>query len=491
MSTRRSFLQSALLLPSLFAVNAFAQDAAKSSGTVTFADFESGDYSDWTTTGDAFGSRPATDALFPGKVKGFGGRAYASTFSPRRGVLAMGKAVSREFVVEKPVITFRIGGGNFPGQACLNLVVDGKIERTETGDGTAQLVGRSWDVSALVGKTARLEIVDSTQSERRGYVMVDDIQFGDGAPPGGRLLQVPNIESYRFYSQSVFANKDIAAAFGTTNKVLDRIEYDIWQRCLTPDLKHNPGESMEQLVVRLKNASLSVRDVSEDKPVYQFALACIISAWVKSHMRSLDLDKGVSLTGFDLQGNVVEFERYRSISPKKILQCVQIEGVCRHSATLIRSIALRSGLKCRYAAGSLRKFDGILNEKELPNHGWNVFDFGNIVLPSDGTPHTKPNSNEWARYARTYYPSFALDVLPRDPIAIDLFLARRYDDNGSGGYEDEDAEGVAHHRKSNGKSIRDGDDKLQNISYTEWFDTDIRRLNEVQNALYRSRKIKS
>ena len=81
-ATRRSFLQSALLLPSLFAVDAFARDNASTS----FADFESGDYSDWTIEGDAFGTKPATDALFPGKVRGFGGRAYASTFSPRRGL---------------------------------------------------------------------------------------------------------------------------------------------------------------------------------------------------------------------------------------------------------------------------------------------------------------------------------------------------------------------------------------------------------------------
>ena len=141
MSTRRSFLQSALLLPPPLSVDAFAQDNAPAS----FADFESGDYSDWTITGDALGTRPATDALFPGKVKGFGGTGYASTFSPRRGVLATGKAVSREFTIEKPVITFRIGGGNRPhqepgGKACLNLVVDGKVEHTETGDGSAQLL---------------------------------------------------------------------------------------------------------------------------------------------------------------------------------------------------------------------------------------------------------------------------------------------------------------------------------------------------------------
>ena len=130
---------------------------------------------------------PTTDTLYPGKITGFKGRGFACSLPVKQGNAATGKAISREFTIEKPFLTFRIGGGNHPGAACLNLVVDGKIERTETGDGSAQLVARSWDVSALVGKTARLEIVDDTQSDRRGYVMVDDIGFAS-IPTDTRLL---------------------------------------------------------------------------------------------------------------------------------------------------------------------------------------------------------------------------------------------------------------------------------------------------------------
>ncbi|MBC8104768.1 MAG: C39 family peptidase [Cytophagales bacterium] len=181
MSTRCIFLLTILLLTPPFAVPAPAQDMP-SPKTSPFADFESG-WGDWTTTGDAFGSAPATDALFPGKIRGFDGRGFLSTLHPRKGNLATGKAVSREFLVEKPSIAFRIGGGNFPGQACLNLVVDGKVERSATGSGTPTLSETSWDVSSLVGKKAHLEILDNTVSANRGYLLVDDIRFTDPPEP--------------------------------------------------------------------------------------------------------------------------------------------------------------------------------------------------------------------------------------------------------------------------------------------------------------------
>ena len=171
--TRRTFLHSALLLPPLFGASASAQDR----NSVTFADFEGGTWGDWTTEGQAFGTTPATDTLFPGKIFGFGGHGFVCTLHPRKGNAAVGRAVSREFTIEKPFISFKIGGGNFPGQACLNLIVEGRIVRTETGNGSSQLLVRSWDVSEFAGKTAHFEIIDSTQSESRGYILVDEIAF--------------------------------------------------------------------------------------------------------------------------------------------------------------------------------------------------------------------------------------------------------------------------------------------------------------------------
>jgi levanase len=116
MPTRRQFVQNALLLPTALTTGkAFTQDALKptaASTTEVFADFEGGNYDGWTIEGDAFGTAPATDALFPGKIKGFTGRSFLCSLHPRKGTAAIGKATSKEFTIEKPFLIFKIGGGN-------------------------------------------------------------------------------------------------------------------------------------------------------------------------------------------------------------------------------------------------------------------------------------------------------------------------------------------------------------------------------------------
>lgn len=190
MLTRRTFLQSALFLPAALASPAHAQQTASgtvpaqtASATEVFADFEGGNYDGWTIEGNAFGSAPATDALFPGKISGFTGRGFLCSLHPKKGNVATGKAISREFTITKPFITFKIGGGSHPNEACMNLVVDNQIVHTATGYDLPALSEALWDVSALVGKKAHLEVVDSTASPQRGYILIDDIQFTNGIIP--------------------------------------------------------------------------------------------------------------------------------------------------------------------------------------------------------------------------------------------------------------------------------------------------------------------
>ncbi len=92
MLTRRTLLQSALLLPTALTYPVRAQQAA--TGTVpakaapaieVFANFESGSYDGWTIEGNAFGSAPTTDALFPGQISGFTERGFLCSLHPRRG----------------------------------------------------------------------------------------------------------------------------------------------------------------------------------------------------------------------------------------------------------------------------------------------------------------------------------------------------------------------------------------------------------------------
>ncbi|MDB6134870.1 MAG: sacC [Verrucomicrobiales bacterium] len=167
-----------LCLPPLVSRLSAAED-------VVFADFEGPDYGPWLVGGAAFGKAPAKGAL-PGQmaVEGFAGTGLVNSFAG--GDNSRGTMSSSDFLIQKPYITFLIGGGGFAGKTCLNLVVDGKPVRTATGPntvsgGSERLEPGSWDVTDIKGKTAHLEIIDDAEGSW-GHVSVDQIVFTDTKP---------------------------------------------------------------------------------------------------------------------------------------------------------------------------------------------------------------------------------------------------------------------------------------------------------------------
>ncbi|HVX15759.1 MAG TPA: glycoside hydrolase family 32 protein [Pirellulales bacterium] len=171
-----------LMLPATAANSAGADEASED---VIFADFEGDDYGDWQTSGAAFGKGPAQGTL-PGQmpVSGFFGHGLVNSFWGGDG--PTGKLASPEFKIERKFLGFLIGGGGHPRQTCMNLLIDGKVVRSTTGSntqagGSEQLEPAAWDVSDLVGKTARLEIVDEATGGW-GHVNVDQIVFTDRRP---------------------------------------------------------------------------------------------------------------------------------------------------------------------------------------------------------------------------------------------------------------------------------------------------------------------
>ncbi len=142
-----------------------------------FEDFENGTYFNWTLEGNCWQHGPSSESWFPGKITGFEGGYFACTFDKKEGVYATGKAVSREFEIGYKYIYFRIGGGNHPQETCFNLVIDGRIAATSTGDNTPELRAKRWNVGIYGGRKAHLEIVDSSMSKDKGYIMVDSIIF--------------------------------------------------------------------------------------------------------------------------------------------------------------------------------------------------------------------------------------------------------------------------------------------------------------------------
>ncbi len=156
------------------------------SDVTVIADFEQDSYHGWTAQGEAFGTGPAAGTL-DGQmaVSGFQGIRLVNSFLGGDG--PTGKLVSEPFVIQRPYITFLIGGGKYPGETCMNLLVDGKVVRTVTGPndkpgGSEALEWKSWEVSEFENQQAHLEIVDA-RSEGWGHINVDYICQSDDANP--------------------------------------------------------------------------------------------------------------------------------------------------------------------------------------------------------------------------------------------------------------------------------------------------------------------
>ena len=155
---------------------------AESRPDILFDDFEDG-YGKWTITGNAFGAKPAGGTL-PNqqRVSGFLGRGMVNTYLEGDGTT--GRAVSREFKIERRLIRFLIGGGA-RGNTQLRLVVGGQVVRRASGKDNEKLEPSSWDVSEFADQTGHLEIVDEATGGW-GHVNVDQIEFSD--QPGNRAV---------------------------------------------------------------------------------------------------------------------------------------------------------------------------------------------------------------------------------------------------------------------------------------------------------------
>ena len=151
-------------------------------GTV-YADFEGTNYGAWTTTGTAFGTGPLHGGT-PGQrpVARFQGAGLVNSRQPDDA--AQGTLTSPPFRITHNVINFLIGGSDLPklaglpGEATINLLVNGHVVRSSSGFGDDWLDWKSWNVRDLLGRSARIQIVDRAST---GHILLDQITFAGQA----------------------------------------------------------------------------------------------------------------------------------------------------------------------------------------------------------------------------------------------------------------------------------------------------------------------
>jgi len=152
-------------------------DTANDRKPIVVEDFEGSDYGKWKTTGEAFGDKPARGA-FPSQnpINNVQGSALVNSFF--REDTTQGTLTSPPFRIQRKHINFLIGGGQFPKETCINLLIDGVVVHSSTGFHDEGLRWETWDVVELEGMEAVIEIVDKT-TESWGHICIDHIEMSD------------------------------------------------------------------------------------------------------------------------------------------------------------------------------------------------------------------------------------------------------------------------------------------------------------------------
>ncbi len=168
-------------------------------------DFETGDLTDWEKTGTVYDFQPTwgdnPTARNRGQASNHQGDWWIGGFEkyqgPDKGAALgqnpggvqgdgpQGTITSIEFVIVGETMNFLIGGGNHPwgsdpNPCSVNLVIDGEVERTSTGDNNETMSRKEWDVSDLKGQTAQIVVVDN-HGGGWGHLNFDDIHQADSS----------------------------------------------------------------------------------------------------------------------------------------------------------------------------------------------------------------------------------------------------------------------------------------------------------------------
>ena len=158
-------------------------DPSVPAGTV-FADFEGDTWGDgWTATGDFTDDRPRPGTIGDQQtVSGYQGEQLVNTFIDHDA--STGTITSPTFTIDSDYVNLLVGGGNHPYTAAaadataVNLVVDGQVVHTASGQDSELANWTSWDVTGLQGKQAHVQIVDQNTGGW-GHILVDHIMFSD------------------------------------------------------------------------------------------------------------------------------------------------------------------------------------------------------------------------------------------------------------------------------------------------------------------------
>ena len=121
----------------------------------------------------------------------------------------VGTLQSPEFQIERDYIHFLMAGSGDRRRTSIRLLVEGKVERTASGDRGLRFQPERFDVRNFVGRTARLELNDQAEDEQ-GFVAIDEVIFSDRAQVFGKdNVPLPSLDVIRSLAREQELDPDL------------------------------------------------------------------------------------------------------------------------------------------------------------------------------------------------------------------------------------------------------------------------------------------
>ena len=137
---------------------------------IVLADFESDNYGDWTVEGRAFlGGPQEMPKIYRER---HGQRIAISRLNVKGSDGLVGTLTSQPFEANHKYLFFLVGGGNYPENSCVNLLLDGNVVESWCGEESTELHPVFADLGKYQGKLLQIQIVDG-QVEGVGHIAAD------------------------------------------------------------------------------------------------------------------------------------------------------------------------------------------------------------------------------------------------------------------------------------------------------------------------------
>lgn len=194
-------------------------------GTLLFDGFETPDGTNlaeagWDLTGD-FAAEPDRNPSTSGGDFFIGAKRVNTWEGGPRGDDNVGTMTSPTFTLNGDHVSMLVGGGRRADDADqvlqVQLVVDGAVVRHLTGPEAGALNWRSWDVSDLRGREARLRVVDEATGGW-GHLTLDHVVVGD---------EPATVRSEETAVNLVVDGEVVASATGGDSETLDWASFDL------------------------------------------------------------------------------------------------------------------------------------------------------------------------------------------------------------------------------------------------------------------------